>query len=222
MSRLLRGNQLQIAITTFMLFYPLSSNSIIRNGLSGAYFRVSAHHFPPYQLLIYGANGTFRYVGSTPNIIYWMAEKFNFTYDLFPVNNTEIAKLGTVLAGLNQIINKEVDISTLCFLPTLERTQYMEFSYPVAIESYKFMVPKPDEESRLWGPIRPFQYSVWGCILLSIVFVLAAFSYLSWCYSHWPNLPNNEFYGAKKNMFTIFGSYAMYIASVCTNQGIHC
>jgi hypothetical protein len=36
----------------------------------------------------------------------------------------------------------------------------MEFSYPVAIESYKFMVPKPDEESRLWGPIRPFQYSV--------------------------------------------------------------
>ncbi len=80
---------------------------------------------------------------------------------------------------------QEVDISTLCFLPTLERltitsvsvvgiyltnlnrkflissrTQYMEFSYPVAIESYKFMVPKPDEESRLWGPIRPFQYSV--------------------------------------------------------------
>jgi hypothetical protein len=122
----------------------------------------------------------------------------------------------------------------------------MEFSYPVAIESYKFMVPKPDEESRLWGPIRPFQYSVsyivvfklfllpmhrilrfwklqvWGCILLSIVSVLTIFSYLSWCYSHWPNLPNSEFNGAKKNMFTIFGSYAMYIASVCTNQGIHC
>ncbi len=44
MSILLRGNQLQIAITMFVLFYPLSSNSIIRNGLSGAYFRVSAHH----------------------------------------------------------------------------------------------------------------------------------------------------------------------------------
>lgn len=40
----------------------------------------------------------------------------------------------------------------------------MEFSYPVAIESYKFMVPKPGEESRLFGPVRPFQYPVSDCL----------------------------------------------------------
>ena len=35
----------------------------------------------------------------------------------------------------------------------------MEFSYPLAIESFKLLVPKP-EESHLFAFVRPFQFSV--------------------------------------------------------------
>ncbi|KAK4002271.1 hypothetical protein OUZ56_004111 [Daphnia magna] len=214
----LMGMQWKI-ITIFMLFHPSLSFSPIHNGLNGAYFRVSAHHFPPYQILTQGANGNFSYVGSTPNIIYWMAEKFNFTYTFFPVDSAESAKLGSVQAGLNQLIKKEVDISTLCIVPTLERAQYMEFSYPVAIESYKFMVPKPGEESRLFGPVRPFQYPVWGCLFISLISVLVAFTISAWCYSRWNPMPTDYAHGAWDKLSIKIGNYAMYIASTCTNQG---
>ena len=36
----------------------------------------------------------------------------------------------------------------------------MEFSYPLAIESFKLLVPKPEEESHLFAFVRPFQFSV--------------------------------------------------------------
>ncbi|XP_059350480.1 glutamate receptor ionotropic, delta-2-like [Daphnia carinata] len=206
-------------ITIFMLFHPSLSFSPIRNGLNGAYFRVSAHHFPPYQVLTHGANETFRYVGSTPNVIYWMAEKFNFTYTFFPVDSAESAKLGSVQAGLNQLIKKEVDISTLCIVPTLERTQHMEFSYPVAIESFKLLVPKPGEESRLFGPVRPFQYSTWGCLLISLISVLVVFTVFAWYYSCWNSLPTDHGHGAWEILSAKLGNYTMYIASTCTNQG---
>ena len=53
----------------------------------------------------------------------------------------------------------------------LYRAQYMEFSYPVAVESYKFMVPNPEEESRLLAPIRPFQYAVsWNLFFNNDIF----------------------------------------------------
>ena len=32
----------------------------------------------------------------------------------------------------------------------------MDFSYPVAIQSFQLMVPRPEEESRLYRTVRPF------------------------------------------------------------------
>ena len=117
-------------------------------------------------------------------------------YELVAVNESETAKYGYVQAGLNQIINKvtninsfanrekkirlryillphlkEVDISTLCIVPTPERALYMDFSYPVAIESYKLLVPKPGKESRLFGPIRPFENMVTSFIHETNIFL---------------------------------------------------
>ena len=70
------------------------------------------------------------------------------------MSDAESAKYGSVQAGLNQI-----DISTLGIVPTIDRSQIMEFSYPLAIESFKLLVPKP-EESHLFAFVRPFQFSV--------------------------------------------------------------
>ena len=77
-----------------------------------------------------------------------------YSYDYVPVSDGENAKYGSVQAGLNQI-----DISTLGIVPTIDRSQIMEFSYPLAIESFKLLVPKP-EESHLFAFVRPFQFSV--------------------------------------------------------------
>lgn len=74
----------------------------LRNGLNGVHFFVSAHDvctnlsihmspynnlnisifkLPPFQFLNWWNNGSVIYSGSTPNIIYWIAEKFNMRYN---------------------------------------------------------------------------------------------------------------------------------------------
>jgi len=36
----------------------------------------------------------------------------------------------------------------------------MDFGYPTAIEEYALLVPYPEAESLLWGPVRPFHTEV--------------------------------------------------------------
>lgn len=45
-------------------------------------------------------------------------------------------------------------------IPTPDRLKEMDFTIPLVITRYRFLVPWPKEESRLLAPIRPFQSMV--------------------------------------------------------------
>jgi phage shock protein PspC (stress-responsive transcriptional regulator) len=77
---------------------------------------------------------------------------------------------------LNNLV-QEVDLSAYGYVPTAERIQMFDFTIPALYDQYRFMVQYPKEQSRLWGPVRPFQLPVWIVFLISI---LAAIFWLSW------------------------------------------
>ena len=55
---------------------------------------------------------------------------------------------------------KRVDVVTIGLVPSSDKMRYMEFAPPSMVMPYQFLLPVPDEESRLLGPIRPFQPTV--------------------------------------------------------------
>ncbi len=92
---------------------------------------------------------------------------------------------------------------SLGFIPTAERLRFMDFSNPTSVEQYRFLLPYPNEQSRLWGPTRPFQNTVvyyyapnkvkswivqkrfcnlqvWWVFLGSLVLVTFVLSWLAW------------------------------------------
>jgi len=52
---------------------------------------------------------------------------------------------------------ERAQIAGLALAPTPDKMRVLDFTSPVVILPYQFLVPQPDEESHLLGPIRPFQ-----------------------------------------------------------------
>ena len=48
----------------------------------------------------------------------------------------------------------------MVLIPSLERSQWMDFTIPVGIERYRLLLSYPKEEGRLTAIIRPFKSNV--------------------------------------------------------------
>ena len=55
---------------------------------------------------------------------------------------------------------ERAQIAGLGLAPTPEKMRVLDFTSPIVILPYQFVVPKPEEESHLLGPIRLFQQEV--------------------------------------------------------------
>ena len=60
---------------------------------------------------------------------------------------------------------QEADFMPLAIIKTWERSQEMDFTYPLNIERFRFLLPYPKEESRLTAIYRPFTWSVSICLI---------------------------------------------------------
>ena len=52
---------------------------------------------------------------------------------------------------------KEADFNAYSYVPTIQRVRLMDFTIPFHFSQYCFVVRYPEAESRLYGPIRPYQ-----------------------------------------------------------------
>ena len=55
------------------------------------------------------------------------------------------------------MINKETDIFAIGLVASASAYSQIDITVPVMMESFRLIVPWPEEESRLLAPIRPFQ-----------------------------------------------------------------
>ena len=67
---------------------------------------------------------------------------------------------GFVNSLIKKVLNNEVDICTYGFVATSDRVDLMDFSILIKNDRYRFILRYPDANSRLLGPIRPFQPTV--------------------------------------------------------------
>ena len=65
-------------------------------------------------------------------------------------------------------------------MPTPEKKLFMDFTTPVVISPYQFVVPYPQAESRLVAPIKPFQKEVWFWNTLLPTLTKASCSFQVW------------------------------------------
>ncbi|EFX79723.1 hypothetical protein DAPPUDRAFT_103904 [Daphnia pulex] len=169
-----------------------------------------------------GPDGNYTVTGSNSKIIDWLAEKLNFTvsYVLIPNEMTK-SKYGNksdIAVTLNLIAEKEIDASSLGFIPTPERKKVVDFAYFLSAEPQAMVVPRPGEEPRLLAFIRPFQSSVWLLILIASILVIASMSLFSKVYSKLLiNGRENEV--SDTTALEWLGRYSIYIVNILTNQG---
>ena len=122
-----------------------------------------------------------------------------------------------------------MDFNAYGFIPTIERVKDFDFTIPVQQDQYRFLVKYPEAESRLWGPIRPFQLPVWICFLFAIMAVILSLSWLMKCVNLKPKIKGRRLNGngpAKLNaehqrltLTELVGRNAVYICTIITGQG---
>jgi hypothetical protein len=67
---------------------------------------------------------------------------------------------GFVNSLIQTVLNNEVDICTYGFVATSDRVGLMDFSILIKNDRYRFLMRYPDAQSRLLGPMRPYQPTV--------------------------------------------------------------
>jgi glutamate receptor, ionotropic, invertebrate len=116
-----------------------------------------------------------------------------------------------------------VDFNAYGFIPTIERVKDFDFTIPVQQDQYRFLVKYPEAESRLWGPIRPFQLPVWIWFLFAIMAVILSLSWLMKCVNLKPKVQGRRLNGPAKHrrmtLTELVGRNAVYICTIITGQG---
>ena len=110
-----------------------------------------------------------------------------------------------------------MDFNAYGFIPTIERVKDFDFTIPVQQDQYRFLVKYPEAESRLWGPIRPFQLPVWICFLFAIMAVILSLSWLMKCVNR--KRPKPKMQGRALTLTELVGRNAVYICTIITGQG---
>ncbi|CAJ0948097.1 unnamed protein product, partial [Mesorhabditis belari] len=87
------------------------------------------------------------------------------------VNNT------TWYGALSYLQNNQVDVISLLYQQTAVRAQWFEYSYPVTSVQEVINVQEADKaaEASIWDAMKPFDNTVWGIFLASMVIQIVCF-----------------------------------------------
>ncbi|XP_046658223.1 ionotropic receptor 93a [Homalodisca vitripennis] len=154
---------------------------------------IASFHFPPWQIINYNSTGhAVEFKGVVFEIVDFIAKKFNFTYNVItPVNETapgldaiegsNVGKIEGVDSKLeiqlqsmywerisNLIREKKIFLGACALTITENKATIVNFTEPVSIETYVFLVSRPKELSRALLFILPFTPDAWFCIVSSI------------------------------------------------------
>lgn len=194
-------------------------------------------HNPPFDFVFRGSNGTFTSYGSGQNVAIWLAAKLKYTYSFVLINQTLIDKYGIHEAAFYQLVNdKDIDGIASSFYVTLSRMQRMDHTtHHGWVDGFRLVVPRSEEQSRLFAFIGPFEPTVWLLVFITVLVVVAVMTLFAMIYRHRPwngpavaeNKTDTE-NGTGTNMrepvsrnvlFNYLGSHTIYVVNIMTNQG---
>ena len=165
----------------------------IGSNLNGYHLRVGVLESPPTSYLVNSSecqNDSSHpscWIGWTPDIVARLAEDLNFTYEYvvapdrtFGIFNRETNSWGRSIVG--EIVNRNIDLS-VALAVTSERAKYIDFSSPFYEDSASMVmypaVGSSEPSSNLWFFLEPFEMSVWGALIILIVFVATLTNFFS-------------------------------------------
>ncbi|XP_046453793.1 ionotropic receptor 93a-like [Daphnia pulex] len=115
----------------------------------------------------------------------------------------------------------------------MDRVKRFDYTASAWSEGFSFVTPRPDEESRLFAFIGPFQPAVWMAIFISLFFVIGTMTFLTWFYDRRTNTvgitategdtesnsQSNGDVSIRRSTFSYMGSHMIYVINTMTNQG---
>ncbi|KAI9566014.1 hypothetical protein GHT06_009813 [Daphnia sinensis] len=218
-----------LVTVSFLAFnvYWATESLAHKTRLNGNTLSFALFHAPPGYVVTITPDGNFTFRGSYAMEMDWLAKKLNFTLSYRVLNHTISAKYGNPTNHAFHLIeNKEVDGFAVVFIATPERKKIMDLTPFFAwSEPYTMVVPRPEEESRLFAFIWPFHPSVWLLIGITMVVMVVVMSLFSGSYD-W--LFVNDFLNpvdqnTREERMTDFWQlpsiYLVYLINIMTNQG---
>ncbi|XP_055623871.1 ionotropic receptor 93a [Toxorhynchites rutilus septentrionalis] len=161
----------------------------IENGFRGAHFNFYTYHNPPWQFVSYNESGQpFLSHGVILDIISELSKKLNFTFTVIIAQVNSDVFVNLTDDG-NNTISKDVhslttdipsDIMTTLFENKIllaavgttiseKQKKFINFTKPISIQTYSFIVSRPKELSRVFLFLSPFTFDTWLCLTATVL-----------------------------------------------------
>ncbi|XP_037959941.1 glutamate receptor ionotropic, delta-1-like [Teleopsis dalmanni] len=150
-----------------------TKRSTLRNWINGRHLRIATLEDFPLSYTQILENGKRIGSGVSFEVIDFLQEKFNFTYEVVVPDANIIGSSNDFNLSLIKMLNRsEVDLAA-AFLPLLsDQRSYIYFSTTTLDEGEWIMVMRrPRESATGSGLMAPFEFWVWILIVLSLLFV---------------------------------------------------
>ncbi|XP_055304071.1 ionotropic receptor 93a isoform X1 [Sitodiplosis mosellana] len=163
----------------------------IAHGFRNRTIPIAIYHNPPWQIVSYNEAGEVKSMrGISVNILNELAVKLNFTY---AVHNVERSGNRTTYSFWDDFnVTADDDMKATFGLPsdvlelltentvlfgaialTVHETyeKVLNFTFPISVQAYGMMIPRPKELSRLYLFLSPFTVDTWVCLSLTMALI---------------------------------------------------
>ena len=125
-------------------------------------------------------DGNYQIVDGGPDgqLIKLCAQALKFSYKVVPSPDGTWGKFvnGTWTGGIGLVHRNEADIGVSKFGVTLDRAEYIQYSYPYIIELFTFATQKPGLKTHMDAIIQPFSSEIWLAIFVTVIILSLFFA----------------------------------------------
>ncbi|XP_069999655.1 glutamate receptor ionotropic, kainate glr-3 isoform X2 [Penaeus vannamei] len=144
--------------------------------LSGTHLRVAAGLWVPFVTFQDHQDGSFTTSGLLMDFMEIFARKLNFTFSVVKSVDGEWGRLlpnGSTTGMIGMCQRNEVDMALGPFSITYKRSQIIDYSVPLYIDSFGIFLPRPRKERDLAVIVKPFAWQVWAALLALMAISMA-------------------------------------------------
>ncbi|XP_062556939.1 ionotropic receptor 93a isoform X2 [Armigeres subalbatus] len=167
------------------------------DGFRGIHLNFYSYHNPPWQFVAYNESGHLSLShGVVMDILNELSRKLNFTYTIL-IAQTNLEYVGNITDDANNTVFKDAHAMTTDIPSEILRSlmdnkillaavgatvspkqkKFVNFTTPISIQTYSFIVSRPKELSRIFLFLSPFNFDTWLCIAAT-VFLMAPCLYV--------------------------------------------
>ncbi|XP_021705215.1 ionotropic receptor 93a [Aedes aegypti] len=169
----------------------------VADGFRGVHLNFYSYHNPPWQFVTYNESGHLSLSrGVVMDILTELSRKLNFTFNIL-ISQTNLEYIGNMTDDANNTINRDAHSITTDIPNEILRSlmdnkillaavgatvspkqkKYVNFTTPISIQTYSFIVSRPKELSRVFLFLSPFTIDTWLC-LSATVLLMGPFLYV--------------------------------------------